>query len=166
MEASEKLGYSDLSEIISVESFGFFGRAVRDHSPSDLKHAVDLLTLAMQLPPPRSLPYGEVSYRAGLYGQRGTAFLNLGQYPAAIDDFREVLDLLKESNGEIRFNAGLAYVGITLCYLRLGDVPAALKADSQWQDAAHDKVSTRVRELIQADPQEAMRALEDILRAS
>jgi tetratricopeptide (TPR) repeat protein len=163
IDASERLGYAELSEIISVESTAFYLRAGRDHNSNDLNRAVSLLTLAILLPPPRSLPYGEATYRSGLHGQRGTAFLNLGQYKSAIDDFRKVLQLLNESGGQNQVAAGMAFAEITLCYLRLGDLPSALEAVDQWQEATHDTFAARVRGLLESDPKEGLRTLQDFL---
>ncbi len=166
IEASEKLGYSDLSDIVRVESFALYGRAIRDHNQNDLKRAIDLLTLAIQLPLPRSVVYGEVTYHAGLYGQRGTALVNLGQYAKAIEDFRKVLDLLKENPVPNEFTVGLAFAEIILCHLRLGDASAALQVADEWEQATHDKTAVKVRELIRSDPQEALRVVEGITQAS
>jgi tetratricopeptide (TPR) repeat protein len=155
LDAAEKLGAADLSEIVSTEALALVTRG----NPDDLRRAVTLLTLAIQLPAPKERhPRLEWDYRIDLYSQRASSYLRLGQFSEAIGDLRKMLDLLKKSLPL----PGLAlhcYIAIIASYLLLGDIAEALKATTDWEQGTNDSRAAQVRELIQSNPSEALKAL-------
>jgi tetratricopeptide (TPR) repeat protein len=97
VQAAENRGATDLSDIITIEGSALVNRGIERHRAEDLKRAIELLTLKTHLPPP-SLVAGDprlvLLNQVNLFDNRATAYYGLGQYSAAIQDSRHVLELL------------------------------------------------------------------------
>jgi tetratricopeptide (TPR) repeat protein len=158
LHEAEKLGAADLSDIASTESFALLARGNHD----DLGRAINLLTLALQLPPPSLLaakPRSAWEFRLDLYGQRADAYFRVGKYAETITDCKTILDLLRQSSISIPAAVLSSYVLMIRSYLYLGDVRGALNAAEEWEQSTSDPRAGQVRELIQLNPSEAQRIL-------
>jgi tetratricopeptide (TPR) repeat protein len=93
VQAAETLGALDIADIIPAKTMAL----VRRGHPEDLRLAINLLTLAMQLPPPQSTvqgPRGELLHRISTLELRAEGYERLEQFDGAIQDYRTALGLL------------------------------------------------------------------------
>lgn len=156
IDAAEKLGAADLSDIVTAQSFALVTR----NNPDDLKLVVKLYTLALQLPAP-NLPVAAQTpvYWISLYASRSLAYFRLGMYLDTINDCKKILDLVKQLPSPFELAVLHSYVLIIRSYLYLGDIAAATQAAYEWGQSSNDPRAARVRELIQSNPSEAQKVL-------
>jgi tetratricopeptide (TPR) repeat protein len=157
-ETAYRLGALDLSSVLSIEGSALVGR----HRPENLKRAIEVITVALQLSPPAQwlsiAPWIENVYRSRQFMNRCTAYYGLGEYAKAVNDCWEAVELLPRN-----FVAAPAlHVQIVFSYLKLGDVDAALKAASELLNITHDPRAARMLRIIQDNRSNPEVAIEKI----
>jgi tetratricopeptide (TPR) repeat protein len=172
---AEDRGAADLSGIVYLKASALNQRALLVLEPTseqrieDLKQAIKLFTLALELTPPEwivdpaNTEMTVQQYRAALYGERAIARFDLLQFELAISDYRKVLEL--ESSDPIAFDTWLSLAMTISAYLYLGDIQGAVNTTNEWERTTHDQRATQIRRLIQSDPREALRFLHDMTQA-
>jgi tetratricopeptide (TPR) repeat protein len=163
LDAAERLGAVDLSEIVSTQAGAFQERGFAEGRRDDLRQAVDLFTLALQLPVPKALAADALRYRIGLYGERSQTNYSLMQYTAVIEDCMTILALLKQYPRPFEIATLYSFVVMIRSYLKIGDATSALKAAEQWRDRVPgDDRALHLLKLLRTDPIDALNFLNSI----
>jgi tetratricopeptide (TPR) repeat protein len=169
-DASEKFGVVDIPSVISVEADALVDRGMAQGRPEDLKRAVELLTLEVQLPPPLLIadqPQFNVLYLIDAFTERARAYYGLKQYSAAIEDSKRFLNLLPQaselSEDGVQTYLQRAYLLIVGAYLHLGDVAEALDTASEWERKSNAQpIAVSLRQRIESQFSDAQVVLSDI----
>jgi tetratricopeptide (TPR) repeat protein len=163
-EEAYRLGALDLASIASIESTALVTRS----RPEDLRRAIDLITISIQLNPPEWLlsidPAKKIEYQVEQLARRAIAFYRLGEFTKAIEDCRRALDLTpgltpRPYPDEI----SSLFRTMILSYLREGNGEDARKAAAQWLQLANGNPAVNAVYVIvnsnRADPQRALAQL-------
>jgi tetratricopeptide (TPR) repeat protein len=170
VQAAEKLGATDLSDIISVEGLALVNRGIERRQVEDLKRAIELLTLKEHLPPPRLIagdPQQVLLDQIGIYVNRGRAYYALAQYTAAIQDYRQVLELLPRVAGQSdesrQTGLRIAFLTIVASYLRMNKLEDALNAALELERTSNGHPDVvQLRHNLEKRPFDPGSALDDI----
>ena len=160
IQAAEKLGAADLSDIITTEGLALVNRGIERSRVQDLKRAIELLTLKSYLPPPSVIsgePNSVLLDQIGVFANRARANYVLGQYTAAIQDSRRVIELLPRLAGTsgkyAQTGLRVAFLMIVASHLHMNNSTGALDAASELERADNgDPRDVRLRQILEDRP--------------
>ena len=170
VKAAENLGAADLSDIISTEGLALVNLGIEQRRPEDLINAIKLLKLKESLPPPSVIagdPRLVRQDRLGLFDSLAMAHYALGQYVAAIQDSRQVIDLLlamtDESDENLQVGLRISFLTIVGSYLHLSNVAAALDAASELERTSNGHPDVvALRRILETRPTDIQPILDNI----
>lgn len=151
-QAAEAAGSIDLPRVLLIEGIGL---ANHKDNPDDLRRAVQLLTLVLQLGPGSQDP---TTFQALVYSARCVANNELGEFLQVIQDCLKALPLipiqqhLKASN----------FQAVSFAYLRLGDYASALMVAREYLAEVHDAEAQRWFGVLRRYPQDPQGVTEEL----
>jgi tetratricopeptide (TPR) repeat protein len=151
VRAAEALGSLEIFYITLIEGVALADRT----NPQDLRRAINLLTLSLQLKTDPSLD--PLIYQLVAHSGRCEAYFRLGEYQKAAADAREALATAMGNGAPLRLQVpevNNMYKFMILSYLGLQDYQEALKSANEYRARVGSPEAEQWFEMVQRYPQD------------